>query len=357
MNFSADCSGNVLETMFLPFLFLAPELIPPHPTLEVPLYLLFNMNQAKKGKEDSSNLDLKASIKKLDTLLDTVEELRASFISVCDYLGELWNSGQFQDNAETLEREKRGEKFITPTFDVDRFSRINDSCLNTMDKFINLIASSGEELEYARKIASSWTDSSSVPVKKYKYSIRFLAMSINGNSGEITNYKEDIQKSSQQAANIYTKESDVYFKRRKKDGIFGTTEIYDASKLNNVIDDWLAEAKQKPYHVGIEKVESDSSGRPSGLVVSVNNLLKVGIILKYNDISGSSVSFVRLTVIGYHEKKSIREFSDILVFQRITQIGLELFNNLDQSDPIPKLLCDSGTLAELMLTAIMVNPL
>ncbi|CAG8565648.1 4168_t:CDS:2 [Cetraspora pellucida] len=222
---------------------------------------------AKKGKEDSNSLDLKASIKKLDTLLETVEELRASFISVCDYLGELCNSGQFQDNAETLEREKRGEKFITPSFDVDRFSRMNDSCLNTMDKFLHLIASSGEELEYARKIASAWADNSSIPVKKYEYSIRFLAMSINGNSGEIINYKEDVQKSSQQAANLYTKESDIYFKRRKKDGIFGATEIYDASKLNSAIDDWLVEAKQRPYHVDIEKVECDPSGRPSGLVV------------------------------------------------------------------------------------------
>ncbi|CAG8654141.1 447_t:CDS:2, partial [Dentiscutata heterogama] len=190
------------------------------------------------------------------------------------------------------------------------------------------------ELEYARKISVTWTDNSSIPVKKYKHLIRFLAMDINGKSGEAINFQENIQKNCQQAANIYTKESDVYFKRRKKDGVFGTTEIYDAS----AIDGWLAEAKQRSYHVGIEKVECDLSGRPSGLMVSVNNLLKAGIILKYNDINGSSVSFVRLTIIGYHEKKSIREFSDILVFQRITQIGLELFNNLDQSDPMPKLL-------------------
>ncbi|KAF0401198.1 mediator complex subunit 27-domain-containing protein [Gigaspora margarita] len=286
------------------------------------------MNQAKDGSE----LDLKAGIKKLDNLLEMVEELRASFMSVCDYLGELLNSGQFQDNAETLEREKRGEKSLTPSFDVDRFGRMNDSCLNTMDKFLQLIGSCGDELEYARKISATWKDNSSIPVKK------FLAMNINGKSGETINYKEDTQKNCQQAANIYTKESDVYFKRRKKDGIFGTIEIYDASKLNSAIDDWLAEAKQRPYPVAIEKVECDLSGRPSGLMVLVNNLLKAGIILKYNDINGSSVSFVRLTIIGYQEKKSIREFSDILVFQRITQIGLELFNNLDQSDPMPKLL-------------------
>ncbi|CAG8568207.1 16320_t:CDS:10, partial [Gigaspora rosea] len=251
--------------------------------------LLFNMNQAK----DSSELDLKAGIKKLDTLLEMVEELRASFMSVCDYLGELLNSGQFQDNAETLEREKRGEKSLTQSFDVDRFSRMNESCLNTMDKFLQLIGSCGDELEYARKISATWKDNSSIPVKK------FLAMNINGKSGEtIKNYKEDTQKNCQQATNIYTKESDIYFKRRKKDGIFGTIEIYDAS----AIDDWLAEAKQRPYPVGIEKVECDLSGRPSGLMVLVNNLLKAGIILKYNDINGSSVSFVRLTIIGYHEK-------------------------------------------------------
>ncbi|CAG8443050.1 9924_t:CDS:10 [Scutellospora calospora] len=291
------------------------------------------MNQTKKAQEDGKSFDPKASIVKLDTLLETVEELRASFISVCDYLEELWSPGQFQDNAELLEREKRGEKVLAPSFDVDRFSRMNDSCVNTMDKFLQLIASSGEELEYARKTATSWADNSSIPIKKYKHLIRFLEMSINGKSGEVINY-EEVQKNSQQTAKIYTKESDIYFKRRKKYGVFGATEIYDAS----TIDNWLAEAKQKPYHVGIEKVECDLSGRPSGLVVSVDNLLKAGIILKYNDINGSSVSFVRLTVIGYHEKKSIREFSDILVFQRITQIGLELFNNLDQSDPMPKLL-------------------
>ncbi|RHZ86149.1 hypothetical protein Glove_54g8 [Diversispora epigaea] len=266
-------------------------------------------------------------------ILDMIDQFRSSFNSICKYLNEIWDVETFQ------ERLLHEENIFNPT----KFYNLHSICINKLDKFCELVESSVGELEYSRKVASGWTDNSSIPENK------FSNMSINEDkSSGIINYKEIMQKNCQRVTKLYFEHNEIFFKRQREGDhiipklpILKETKIHKENiKIDEVIDNWLLEAKKRPYKVDIEKIEFDSIGRVTGLLVSIDNLLKAGIILKYDDINEplSPFSLVRIAVFGYHEKKTIRESSDTIEFQRITQIGLNLLNDFDPKNSLTKLL-------------------
>ncbi|CAG8746946.1 1955_t:CDS:2, partial [Acaulospora morrowiae] len=217
-----------------------------------------------------------------------------------------------------------------------RFSIMNDACMDMLDQFCNLAESSSDELEHARVVASVWADSTGIPEKK------FSSLNINENAGGM-NYREVMQKRCQQMTSLYHEQCGMYFKKHKEGDhiipelpILRTTRTYDARQLDDSIDKWLSEAKQRPYKTFREYNQAKLIILT--VQVLVNNILKAGITLKYDDINGSFISFVRISVFAHHEKKTIRETSDTIEFQRITQIGLNWLNELDPNDPFPILL-------------------
>ncbi|CAG8588512.1 8603_t:CDS:2 [Diversispora eburnea] len=212
-----------------------------------------NVKVEVKGEEGeelkNKEIDLKASINKMAAILDMIDQFRSPFNSICKYLNEIWDVETFQ------ERLLHEENIFNPT----KFYNLHSVCINKLDKFCELVESSVDELEYARKVASGWKDNSSIPEN------RFSNMSINEDkSSGIINYKEIMQKNCQRITKH--REGDHIIPKLP---ILKETKIHkeNSIKMDEIIDNWLLEAKKRPYKVEIEKIEFDSIGRVTGLLV------------------------------------------------------------------------------------------
>ncbi|CAG8544080.1 7251_t:CDS:2 [Acaulospora colombiana] len=108
------------------------------------------------------DVDLQTSINKFDSMLELVENLRGSFNIICDYLDETWKVAGFPGGFER----GKGDN-VAKSVDLDKFSTMNDACVDMLDKICNLAKSSVGELEYARNLATAWADNAGIPDKKY----------------------------------------------------------------------------------------------------------------------------------------------------------------------------------------------
>ncbi|RIA96499.1 hypothetical protein C1645_754892, partial [Glomus cerebriforme] len=195
-----------------------------------------------------------------------------------------------------------GTNLPLPTYDPDYIEKMNDKIMNKMEEFSLLLNSSLDDLEYARKLEEAWNANQNNQNKPYfKYNPK-------DEEKIIVDLKEAMQKTSQQVTNTFSKDYKTYFKKYKNDEqriiselpFLNRTKSYDARQINSTIDNWLAEAKQRPYKVEVDKTDSDISGRVSAFTVLVNTFLKVRVTLKYNDIDGSSLTISRIAFFGCH---------------------------------------------------------
>ncbi|KAG9292038.1 hypothetical protein G9A89_017938 [Geosiphon pyriformis] len=305
----------------------------------------------------NSELDyLKSASDKLGLLLTAINELRVSVKHSCKSIEELWDIEKNSENDSTFDfgafptREKAQSRALSNS-DDDRFTRtsteknflkLHQDSLKCLARLFKMLNDSEDEIKHGQRIAFEWETNPPIFINP-------TTKEFPEKLGQGINHAEKMRTHSQRATRIFSRKYKINFNRQsvdlyEKDMLDGSSvpkivQKDNASELVNLIDRWLAEAKERAYDVELEKLKPDVKGRLSGIMVSFNNVIKAGISLKYEEDDGSTfVLLSRLAIFGYHERKTINDSSDFLLFQRLTQIAMDNLSKFDQEDMIPTLL-------------------
>ncbi|CAG8433119.1 7785_t:CDS:10 [Ambispora gerdemannii] len=234
-------------------------------------------------------VSLKNAAEKMDVLLDTLDELRASV-----------TQEKLTQIRKTLFR-GQGQSFDKSiTHKLAKLCADAEDCVN---RFEQLLTESKNEFQHAEATALEWE------INQPKF---ITGSSFDEVPKRPSNHAQEMQNNTQLAKN----------------------------ELHGILDAWLVRAKKdRVYNVELEKIGTDAKGRLQGFMVSFNNVIKAGVSLTYEANYESTILLVsRVATFGYYEKKKIHESSDILLFQRITQLAINVLQQLDQKNIITELL-------------------
>ncbi|CAG8467221.1 434_t:CDS:10 [Ambispora leptoticha] len=270
---------------------------------------------------------------KMEKLLDTLDELRASVNQVCNYFERLF-SGKGDELAQIRKVLFHGQGQSFDKSVSHKLAKLCEDAENCVDRFEKLLYNSKNEFQHAEDTALKWE----INPPKFITGSGFYETPKRS-----SNHVQEMQSNTQLAKSCFQQKYNIYFKSRKfiEDyEISSDKKRDDASELPEILDAWLSRAKKdRTYHVELEKIGTDAKGRLQGFMVSLNNVIKAGVSLTYEANYDSTILLVsRVAIFGYYEKKKIHESSDILLFQRITQLAINILQQLDQKNIINELL-------------------
>nr|CAG8645436.1 935_t:CDS:2 [Entrophospora candida] len=120
------------------------------------------------NSNDDKLMNLSNSIKKVDNMLELLDQVKSSFTNIHEYLEHILKS---EDNKNK-------------NVDLNKFNRLNNSCVSSLKDFSILLESSS-------KIANKWKGSIQIPDKEFSQ--------LNLNETKSIDYGEKMKKSSQEA--------------------------------------------------------------------------------------------------------------------------------------------------------------
>ncbi|CAG8471750.1 11257_t:CDS:10 [Paraglomus occultum] len=263
----------------------------------------------------------------LDTAIQALDDLRISVGDLYNYLGRTWQEKDESDDDSSesisLSEDSAAAELPPVILHIDTLRVKLEKTYLAEKSFSNQVEICKENVE--KIVEARGEDMKSLPLLKLHKDPPDLSL---------TTYRQTIEQNGRDALDVFLDEYNKYF-TPIKDLTMPDRKALDKS-LDEIIKSWLSQAPPKPK-VQIEHITPEAKRNVSTMAVTVDGIFKVTIIFKTGR-TGIPISIIRISFTGANEQKSIRESSDLLVYQKITQIAINKLNDLDTDNPIHDLL-------------------
>ncbi|CAG8624563.1 2107_t:CDS:10, partial [Paraglomus brasilianum] len=263
----------------------------------------------------------------LDAAIQALDDLRISVGDLYNYLGRTW---QEKDESDDDSSESLSLSEDSTTAELPPVILHIDTLRLKLEKTYVAEKSFGNQVDTCKENVEKIVEARGEDMK----SLPLLKLHKDPPDLSLTTYCQTIEQNGRDALDVFLDEYNKYF-THIKDLTQLDRKALDQS-LDEIIQSWLSQAPPKPK-MQIERIVPEAKRNVSTMAVTVDGIFKVTIIFKTGR-TGIPISIIRISFTGANEQKSIRESSDLLVYQKITQIAINKLNDLDTDNPIHDLL-------------------